>query len=228
MKILIADDDAVVRTLVSKLVGKWGHEAVCAADGEEAWALLRLPDAPQLIILDWVMPGEDGIGVCERVRRETADRSVYIILLSARTDRGDLVQALHAGADDYITKPFDSEELRARIHVGCRILDLQSQLREKERASGVLQMAGVVCHEMNQPLQVIMGFSQMLLMKISPTDPNARLLNSLREGVEQLGKITRRIMTMTDPRSISELSSRENRIDLGKPPPKPAPAAVST
>ncbi len=217
MKILIADDDAVVRTLVSKLVGRWGHEAVCAADGGEAWALLVGRDAPQLIILDWIMPGEDGLRLCERIRRDLPDRSAYIILLSARNDRGDLVQALHAGADDYITKPFDSEELRARLHVGCRILDLQSQLREKERAAGVLQMAGAVCHEMNQPLQVIMGYSQMLLMKVAPNDPNARLLNSIREGVEQLGKITRRIMSMTDPRTVANLSRLENPTNLNRP-----------
>jgi two-component system cell cycle response regulator len=133
-KILIAEDDAVSRRLLETLLKKWGHEVVVAQDGLEAVRLLESRDSPRLAILDWMMPGLEGVQVCQRIRQDDTRPYIYLLLLTARSQRDDLVHGLESGADDYLTKPFDAQELRARIHVGKRILDLQDNLisaREK-------------------------------------------------------------------------------------------------
>jgi sigma-B regulation protein RsbU (phosphoserine phosphatase) len=128
MKVLIAEDKPDSRQLLQIMVSKWGYEPVATRDGAEAWEALRREDAPQLALLDIMMPELDGLEVCRRVRAERAPVPTYIIMLTARTLPREIVTGLEAGADDYLTKPFDSSELRARIKVGERILDLQRNL----------------------------------------------------------------------------------------------------
>ncbi len=129
-RILIAEDDPVSRRLLHSFLVKWGFEVVVAEDGAEALRLLERLDFPRLAILDWMMPGLEGPQVCERIRKETNRAYVYILLLTARSQKEDLLKGLESGADDYLTKPFDSQELRARLQVGQRILDLQDHLIE--------------------------------------------------------------------------------------------------
>jgi diguanylate cyclase (GGDEF)-like protein len=127
-RVLIAEDDPISRRLLEVLLVKWGFEVELAATGLEALQLLERIDAPRLAVLDWMMPGMEGTQVCRKLR-ELKDRPyVYVLLLSGRTQKEDLLQGLDSGADDYLTKPFDSQELRARLHVGRRILDLQDKL----------------------------------------------------------------------------------------------------
>lgn len=127
-RILVAEDDPVSRRLLEVFLAKWGFEVVLATTGLEALQLLERMDAPRLALLDWMMPGMEGVQVCRKLR-EFKDRPyVYVLLLTARTQKEDLLQGLDSGADDYLTKPFDSQELRARLHVGQRILDLQDKL----------------------------------------------------------------------------------------------------
>lgn len=129
MRVLIADDEVVSRRLLEATLTKWGHEVVVAEDGDRAWEVLQSETTPYLAILDWMMPGMDGVAICRALRALSRDMYVYVLLLTARTDRTDLVEAMEAGADDYIAKPFDSSELRVRLRAGERILDLQSALR---------------------------------------------------------------------------------------------------
>jgi diguanylate cyclase (GGDEF)-like protein len=110
------------------MLTKWGYDAVMARDGVEAWQVLQAPDAPRLAILDWMMPGMDGPEVCRRVRAADREPYIYILLLTARSDSQDLVAGMDAGADDYLTKPFNAQELRVRLRAGSRILDLQQEL----------------------------------------------------------------------------------------------------
>ena len=149
MKILIAEDDVVSRRMLQAFLLRWGYEVVIATDGAEAWRVLESGDAPKLAILDWMMPVMDGIEICRRVRLLPQASPAYLILLTARGGSQDIVQGLDAGADDYVTKPFSCEELRARVHVGVRMVELQTILAarvgELERAlAGVNQLQGLL------------------------------------------------------------------------------------
>ena len=128
MKILAAEDNPVFQSMLRSILTKWGFEVTIAKDGNEALHGLEAEDAPQLAILDWNMPGMDGVEVCRRVRAAGREPYTYIVLLTARTDSGDRVEGIDAGADDYLTKPFNAAELRARLRAGQRILALQEQL----------------------------------------------------------------------------------------------------
>jgi diguanylate cyclase (GGDEF)-like protein len=128
MRILIAEDDAVSRRVLLKTLEKWGHEVVVCSDGAQAWNFLQREDAPQLAILDWMMPEMDGLQVCKEVRRRAQEPYVYLLLLTARSQKEDLIVGMEAGADDYLTKPFDAQELKVKLHAGKRVLDLQAEL----------------------------------------------------------------------------------------------------
>ena len=135
MRILIADDDRTSTLMLSATLAQWGYEVVVVHDGGEAWDRIVGDEPPQLAIVDWMMPVLDGIELCRRIRAATLRSPVYVILLTARSSRRDLVAGLEAGADDYLTKPFDPDELRARIHVGQRTLALIANIK---RLTGLL------------------------------------------------------------------------------------------
>jgi diguanylate cyclase (GGDEF)-like protein len=129
MKILIAEDDPISCKLLENTLRKWGYEVVVTRNGEDAWRVLQGVDAPKLAILDWMMPGIDGVEVCRRVRqRRESTPYIYILLLTAKNRKEDLIEGLEAGADDYVTKPFDVHELKVRLRAARRILDLQEAL----------------------------------------------------------------------------------------------------
>lgn len=129
MKVLVADDDAVFRRMAEALLGKWGYEVITCADGTEAWRLLQGPDSPKLAVLDWVMPGMDGTQICREVRAQTGKPYTYILVLTAaKVEKENLIEGINAGADDYLLKPYDAGELKARLHAGRRIVELQDQL----------------------------------------------------------------------------------------------------
>ncbi len=134
MKILIADDDVTSRLVLAGVLKKHGNEVAVAVDGDEAWEAMQQPDAPRLVILDWVMPGLAGVDVCRRARTIQSDQPPYIILLTSRGEKTDIVTGLEAGADDYLAKPFDPGELLARVEVGRRMIDLQARLIEARDA----------------------------------------------------------------------------------------------
>ena len=149
MRILIAEDDAISRRLLQATLSKWGHEVVVTTQGEEAWQVLQQPGAPLLLILDWLMPGLDGVEICRRARALPALQSAYILLLTARTRKEEIVEGLQSGADDYVTKPFDHAELRARVQVGVRVVGLQTALADRvheleEALSSVRTLQGLL------------------------------------------------------------------------------------
>lgn len=130
MRILIADDSVVSRHLLDATLRKWGYEVVVACDGNEAWAILQSEEAPEIAILDWVMPGLTGPEVCQRVRANAREKDIYtyILLLTSKSQREDLIEGMESGADDYVTKPFDQHELKVRLRPGTRIIELQQEL----------------------------------------------------------------------------------------------------
>ena len=134
MKILLAEDDFTSRSMLAAILKKWGYDPVITQDGHAAWEELQKPDAPKLALLDWNMPGLEGLEVCRRLRKTETTNPSYVILLTGRTEKGDIVQGLEAGANDYISKPYDNAELQARIRVGERMLELQASLLETQAA----------------------------------------------------------------------------------------------
>jgi diguanylate cyclase (GGDEF)-like protein len=134
MKILVAEDDLVTRRMLEAYLGKWGYEVVMVADGQQAWQLLQQEHAPRLALLDWMMPEMDGMSICREVRRLEIQPYIYLILLTARKYHEDIIAGLEAGADDYLTKPFDPIELRARLRAGARVVELQDNLIEAREA----------------------------------------------------------------------------------------------
>lgn len=131
MRVLIAEDDAVSRRILETLLRKWGYEITSTLDGEAAWEVLQGPNPPSLAILDIMMPGIDGLELCRRLRQSPSSIPPYIILLSATHGVREIVKGIEAGADDYLTKPYDREELRVRMQVGARIIELQTKLAER-------------------------------------------------------------------------------------------------
>jgi DNA-binding response OmpR family regulator len=142
MRILIAEDDLSTRTMLQAVLARWGYTVEAVADGHAAWAVLGRPDAPGLALLDWTMPGLDGVEVCRKVRAAAPANPPYLILLTARTQKDDIVAGLLAGANDYIAKPYDTGELQARLAVGVRMTELQAALahRVTERDELILRL----------------------------------------------------------------------------------------
>jgi diguanylate cyclase (GGDEF)-like protein len=128
MRALVADDDPVTTAVLARVLHRLGLEVVSAGDGTSAWRLLETGPAPELAIIDWTMPGIDGVEICRRIRQRPGLAAMYVLLLTGRDGRSDLVEGLDAGADDYMIKPIDTEELRARVQVGVRVAELQSRL----------------------------------------------------------------------------------------------------
>ncbi|HEX8745704.1 MAG TPA: response regulator transcription factor [Pyrinomonadaceae bacterium] len=149
MKLLIAEDEPDSRHLLEIMVERWGYEAQPVQDGVEAWEALQRDDSPPIALLDIMMPGMDGLEVCRRAKQRASTRPFYVIMLTAKTLPKEVVTGLEAGADDYLTKPFDSSELRARIRVGARIIELQQSLAMRvaeleEALSRVKQLQGLL------------------------------------------------------------------------------------
>jgi two-component system, cell cycle response regulator len=126
--VLVAEDDPMFRKILQNWLQSWGYKVIVATDGTEAWSILQQERPPDLLILDWVMPGIDGMELCRRIRERQSPSYQYILVVTANDARQDVVRGLEAGADDYLTKPFDKGELRARLRVGTRILTLQEDL----------------------------------------------------------------------------------------------------
>ncbi|HEY2149672.1 MAG TPA: response regulator transcription factor [Vicinamibacterales bacterium] len=149
MQILIAEDDRVTGEILARTLLRWNYQSSIVHDGEQAWERLRTATEPTLAILDWMMPKMDGPDICRRVRDDLSLANMYLLLVTARESRADVVAGLDAGADDYIIKPFDPDELRARVAVGFRILALQQRLAERvaelqAALSNVKQLRGLL------------------------------------------------------------------------------------
>jgi phosphoserine phosphatase RsbU/P len=128
VRLLVAEDDRVTAELLGRTLARWGYQPILVADGSQAWEQLRTSTLPTLAILDWMMPEIDGPEICRRARAELPLANMYLLIVTARETRGDVIAGLTAGADDYIIKPFDPEELQARVAVGMRVLSLQQTL----------------------------------------------------------------------------------------------------
>ena len=148
MRIIIAEDDLTSRLMLSGMVGKWGYDVTAVENGRDALATLEQSADPCIAVLDWEMPHVDGVEVVRRLRQTTADPPRYLILLTSRDSKGDVAEGLNAGADDYLAKPYNNDELRARIRVGQRVVQLQTALAE--RVCELQQMNAVISNMANE------------------------------------------------------------------------------
>jgi DNA-binding response OmpR family regulator len=128
VRVLLAEDSGVIRVLLKQVLTKWGYEIVFAEDGDAAWRILERADSPRIALLDWMMPGPDGLEICQRVRKAAREPRVYVILLTGKDQQEDVLRGLAAGADDYLRKPFDNAELEACMRTGRRIVELEDEL----------------------------------------------------------------------------------------------------
>jgi len=141
VKILIAEDDPVSRRLLEAFLGKWGYDIIVTCDGREAWDVLQRPEAPSMVISDWMMPSVDGLELCRKIREMGKSNYTYFIILTSKGSKEDVIHGLEAGADDFLVKPFHKEELKYRVQIGERIIELEQRilaLASRDSLTGVL------------------------------------------------------------------------------------------
>lgn len=160
MKLLIADDELSTRTLLRTCVAKWGYTVVEAGDGLEAMTFLRSRNPPRIAVLDWMMPGLDGVEICSRLQEKPNEQLTYTILLTCKSDKEDAIHALDQGAHDFLTKPVHIGELHSRITVGERLVEANDRLLELDRLKDrFLRMAA---HDLKNPLGFIISMTELL------------------------------------------------------------------
>jgi signal transduction histidine kinase len=217
MKILIAEDDATSRTIIAHVLHQFGHEVLETADGEEAWAVYQREPVP-LLISDWMMPGLDGLELVRRIRSAGRPRYTYVILLTVLGGKESYLEAMEAGVDDFITKPFDVDQLRTRLRVAERILGLQTELREleltqdqmvrRERLRALGEMASGIVHDFTNAMSAVMGFTSMLLLRPGDLDDKVkvkRYLEMMYTAGEDASQLVRRLREFYRQRDESEV-----------------------
>lgn len=201
MKILIADDDPISNKLLADSLKRWGHDVLSARDGNEAWSMLQAEDAPRLVILDWMMPGLSGVEVCQKVRALNQVAYTYLILLTSKAEKDDIVAGLKAGADDYLTKPFNPRELEVRLGVGARVLNLESNLRSalddlKQRDQERNHFISALTHDLRTPLVAEQRALELILAgETSRLSERAQgLLKGLADNNQDLLKLVNQLL----------------------------------
>ena len=231
MRILIAEDDLTARTILTGVLKKMGYEVTAVKDGKAAWDILQQADSPRLVILDWMMPVMDGLEVIQKVRALNKDQPPYIVLLTGKNDTTDIIVGLEAGANDYVKKPFDNEELFARLRVGQRMIELQRNLAEVHKMQSMTTMAAGVAHEINSPLQVVIWILDRLLNhKLVLENPDIyRDIQTASRSSWRIAQITRALLTYIQAIPMNKTRLNFNEIitrSLSSPDSNP-PSAIS-
>jgi DNA-binding response OmpR family regulator len=207
--LLVIDDDTdYVSGMIALLEGQ-GYRVFSAVDGDTAWKLLET-EKPEVVLVDWNMPGLDGLQLIRRMRAQESHRGRYAIMVTARSGRTDIITGMEAGANDYLTKPFNNEELLARIQVGIRTRALERELAEQVRRATILEMAGSVAHEIGNPL----AGAKLLHLKLL-NHPQVQALPDVRRDLDDLGSELHRIeLLVRKAQNITRVRSKAYAGDL--------------
>jgi signal transduction histidine kinase len=216
MKVLIVEDSLVMRRLVRSSLRKWQYEVTEAEDGAQAWELFQHEHFP-LVLTDWLMPEMDGLELTRRIRACELPSYVYIILLTAKSEKEDLVTAMDAGADDFLAKPFDSDELRVRVREGQRIIELELKLAEQYRQLRMTQAALVQSEKLASLGQLAAGMAHEINNPVAYVTNNLAVLNRDVRSVVEVLRAYRRgadVLAQADPRLAAEVAELEAASDL--------------
>ena len=227
MRVLFADDDIIARTLMAAVLSDLLHDATIVDNGQAAWDAFQERPVP-LVVLDINMPGLDGLEVCRRIRAHDAGRETFVVIVTARDGREDLVDVLEAGADDYVTKPASPENLRARLEIAERRIaqDVQRRVAEAESArsrwlAGIGETTIALEHEINNPLSALLGHAELLVMEGGLTGEQLEQVGVIQEQAARIAQVVRRLARLKNPQSVEylagslmiDLSSRTGRPD---------------
>lgn len=195
--VFVVDDSPVTTKVISRMLKKNSdYYSVKIWDGPECIKKAK-EVKPDLILLDIQMPGMNGIEVCKVLRKDEQTHDIPVIFVTANTDNETLKEAFESGGTDYVRKPVNKIELLARIKSVLIQKKLEKRLMEKEKLNGVLEMAGGICHDLNQPMQVVSGYSELLLMDMGKENLAYPYIKMIKEQIDEMGSITRKLMRIT-------------------------------
>ncbi len=213
-KVLLVDDDASARMILNRVLSKAGYEIREAQNGKEALEVSR-EFKPDVMLIDWMMPEMDGEQLAGRIKNDAKLKFTYIILLTARDDIKDRVRGLEAGADDYITKPAQHQEVLARVQSGMRVRKLQDEIEQLTKKLSVVELAATVGHELNNPLNVIYLALDLMkkAMKQKEFDKLEKGMQMISETAERIKMLARKFVELKDPQSTNYIDNLK-MIDL--------------
>jgi len=203
VSILVIDDDDDYLTSMVALLRPLGYHVATARNGMEGWTMLDA-DSPDVLLVDWVLPDTDGVAMIRRMRASTEHRDRYVIMVTGRSGKEDLIHGMDEGANDYLPKPFNNEELLVRIRVGIRTKKLEEDLARQVRRSTVLAMAGSIAHEIGNPLSASTLIQQKLARdpRLTSVPEIARDLDALKSQLQRIESLVRKAQHITDVHTI--------------------------
>jgi DNA-binding response OmpR family regulator len=221
MKVLIADDSSLIRRLIEVAVHDRGHEVIAVEDGASAWRMFEC-EHPSLVIVDWQMPELDGLEVCRRIRASPWARDVFVLVVTGRVEGDDVVNALNAGADDYLFKPFTPPSITARLEIAeRRIAANDARWAAEEALSNAQWMAGIgqtalaIQHEINNPLAALLSNVQLMLMDDALAADVRSLANDMLAQARRVANVVKRLSQLEAPKTVEYLAG-EPMLDLSE------------
>jgi DNA-binding response OmpR family regulator len=210
-KVLIVEDEKDTRFILEKLLSRNNYETATAVNGEEALEILKT-FSPKVVLADWTMPVLDGLALCNILKNDESNKLIYFIILTARSSLKDRIMGLDVGADDFLVKPVENQELLARIRSGIRIYNLQSELRSIEHSKAVVEMACTIGHKINNPLSSLVLSIKNIENEIAREEKSKYQedFSSVNESIERIKKFVNELIHLQNPEVINYFE--ENRM----------------